>query len=118
MEHPRTNNGDKTMTTRKAILYTATQAVMFDRNKTHGKPEQTFGLTASLWSALLDKEVSPAQVALMLSALKIARAWGNPGHEDNWVDLAGYAACGGELAAEQKKGRDLSWPQKKKGDVK
>jgi hypothetical protein len=106
------------MTTRKAILDTATQAVMFDRNETHGKPEQTFGLIASLWSALLDRDVSPAQVALMLSALKVARAWGNPGHEDNWVDLAGYAACGGELAAEEKKGRDLSWPQKKKGDVK
>ena len=30
--------------------------------------------------------------------LKTVRAWGNPDHGDNWVDIAGYAACGGELA--------------------
>jgi hypothetical protein len=88
------------MTTRKDILETAQQAVMVDRAATHGDLEQTFGLIAALWSGLLEKDVSPAQVALMLSALKIARAWGNPAHEDNWVDLAGYAACGGEMAAE------------------
>jgi hypothetical protein len=88
------------MTTRKEILETAQQAVMVDRAATHGDLEQTFGLIASLWSGLLGKDVSPEQVALMLSALKIARAWGNPAHEDNWVDLAGYAACGGEMAAE------------------
>lgn len=34
----------------------------------------------------------------MLVDLKVTRAWGNPSHGDNWVDIAGYAACGGELA--------------------
>jgi hypothetical protein len=37
-------------------------------------------------------------VALMMAWLKIVRASGNPGHEDSFVDLAGYAACGAELA--------------------
>jgi hypothetical protein len=35
----------------------------------------------------------------MMSLLKLARIRSNPGHSDNWIDLAGYAACGGELAA-------------------
>ena len=34
----------------------------------------------------------------MLVDLKTVRAWGNPAHDDNWVDIAGYAACGGEIA--------------------
>lgn len=43
-----------------------------------------------------------AQVALMLAELKVVRAWGNPTHADNWCDLAGYAACGGELSGAAK----------------
>lgn len=33
----------------------------------------------------------------MLGLLKIARIATGHGKADNWVDLAGYAACGGEL---------------------
>jgi len=83
---------------RSEILDTAKQAVTQDRDATHGKPERSFELIAALWTSLLGRDVSPAQVALMLAALKIARAWDNPTHADNWVDLAGYAACGGEVA--------------------
>jgi hypothetical protein len=35
----------------------------------------------------------------MLGLLKIARLRANPTHRDSWVDLAGYAACGYEVAA-------------------
>jgi hypothetical protein len=34
----------------------------------------------------------------MMVDLKTVRAWGNPSHHDNWIDVAGYAACGGEIA--------------------
>ena len=84
--------------TRDEILAGARQAVMVDRAATHGEAEQSFALIAALWSALLGVDIAPHQVALMLAQLKAARAWGNPGHGDNWVDLAGYAACGGEIA--------------------
>lgn len=83
---------------RAAILDAARQAVTVDRAATHGAPENTFGKIAALWSPLLGIDLTPAQVCLMLAQLKVARAWGNPAHADNWVDLAGYAACGGELA--------------------
>ena len=36
-------------------------------------------------------------VAAMMALLKIARIATGTAKADNWVDLAGYAACGGEL---------------------
>lgn len=83
---------------RADVLDAAARAVMVDRAATHGAAEDTFGAIAKVWSARLGVAVTPAQVALLLIDLKVCRAWGNPGHDDNWVDIAGYAACGGELA--------------------
>jgi hypothetical protein len=83
---------------RAEILTTAQTAVTVDRAATHGKPEDTFGAIARVWSARVGIDLTPAQVCIMLVDLKTCRAWGNPGHADNWVDMAGYAACGGELA--------------------
>jgi hypothetical protein len=40
----------------------------------------------------------------MCAQIKIARLKSNAAHADNWVDLVGYAACGGELAAERPEG--------------
>lgn len=86
---------------RSEILDTAKQAVTVDRAATHGEAEQTFSAIAAVWSARLGQSLTPAQVAILLSDLKTCRAWGNPAHVDNWVDLAGYAACGGEIATAQ-----------------
>lgn len=86
------------MSGRAQILQAAREAVMVDRAATHGGAEDTFGRIAGMWSAYLGMDVSPADVAALLVTLKVARARSNPGHEDNWVDMAGYAACGGELA--------------------
>lgn len=36
----------------------------------------------------------------MMCLFKIARIATGYGKADNWIDLAGYAACGGELEAE------------------
>lgn len=82
---------------RRAILESATTAVCHDRAATHGKPEDTFRLIAHLWTVYVGANITPVDAALMLGLLKIARAKGNPAHEDNFVDLAGYAACAGEL---------------------
>nr|DAK94186.1 MAG TPA: hypothetical protein [Caudoviricetes sp.] len=53
-----------------------------------------------LWTAYTGNDISPVDVAQMMILLKVARAKGNPKHQDNWVDMAGYAACAGEIAAE------------------
>ena len=83
---------------RAETLDLAKQAVTVDRQADHGRPEDTFPLIAALWTAYLDEEVTPAMVAMMLALLKVARQRMNPTHEDNYVDLAGYAACAAELA--------------------
>jgi hypothetical protein len=84
---------------RKEILDAAVQAVLVNRAATYGGAEQSFGVIAAYWSAHLDAPVSATDVAVMMGLLKIARIKSSPAHADNWVDLAGYAACGGELAA-------------------
>ena len=36
--------------------------------------------------------------AVMMIQLKLARIKTSPEHADHWIDVAGYAACGGEVA--------------------
>lgn len=87
-----------TESARARILAEASDCVTRDRQATHGSVESSFGGIAAIWSARLGIDLRPDQVAIMLVDLKTVRAWKNPGHADNWVDMAGYAACGGELA--------------------
>lgn len=83
---------------RADILDKAKEYVTKDRNATHGEPEDTFGTIAGLWSAYLGADVSPADVCNLMVLLKVARAKANPMHDDSFVDMAGYAACGAEVA--------------------
>jgi hypothetical protein len=67
---------------------------------TRGNAEDNFGRIAAYWSAHLDTHVTTADVAVMMGLLKLARLKPAPHHEDSWVDLAGYADLGGEMATE------------------
>lgn len=93
-------NQEKQPATRKTILDAAEKCVCHDRQDTHGRPEDSFGDIADLWTAYKGVEFDPFDVAQMMILLKIARAKGNPKHQDNWVDMAGYAACAGEITAD------------------
>ena len=84
------------------ILKTAENIVNGDREKQYGKAENNFNTIANLWADYLSVKVEPTDiepkdVAAMLAMLKIARIATGHAKEDNWVDLAGYAACGGEI---------------------
>ena len=84
---------------RTDILATASEYVSIDRAATHGDAEDNFSRTADLWNAYLGMDdITSIDVAVMLAMLKVARIRSNPTHVDNWIDLAGYAACGGEIA--------------------
>lgn len=83
---------------RKDILDAAAACVLSDREQQYGAPEDVFGVIAGLWSVYLDHTVRPHDVAAMMVLLKVARLTGNAAHDDSWTDIAGYAACGGELA--------------------
>ena len=85
--------------TRKDCLDAAAKAVLTDRAREYGRPEDCFGLIAALWSRYTERDISSADVAGMMILLKIARLEGNPRHADSWVDIAGYAACGAECAS-------------------
>ena len=83
--------------TRSEILDTAKQYVTKDRAAQHGDMENNFEMIAELWEIYLGVTVYSADVAAMMTLLKIARSKSNPMHLDNWIDSCGYMACGGEI---------------------
>ena len=90
--------------TREEILQAAQSCVCGEREEDYGTPENSFGLISSLWSDYLAHSrqtyiaIQSDEVAIMMALLKIARIAAGSGKADNWIDLAGYAACGGEIA--------------------
>lgn len=94
---------------RQQILATAEKCVCGDREQDYGSPENNFKTIASMWNSYLYgmglivndtekwKGLKPKDVAAMLALLKIARIASGHAKADNWIDLAGYAACGGEI---------------------
>lgn len=90
---------------RATILKTAERAVMVDREADHGSPENSFYEISTLWSAYLGIPILPYEVAVLMALFKVGRIKGNAAHCDSWTDLAGYAACGGELATGDNDGK-------------
>lgn len=85
--------------TRRKLLEKAAAIVCEDRNQQYGHPENNFRHIADLWTAYLDEFITPTDVACMLALLKLARIKATNGQSsDSWTDLAGYAACGSEIA--------------------
>jgi hypothetical protein len=85
--------------TRVEILNAAMKATNGDRDKKHGRPEDSFAMIGQLWEAYTGRMFSSVDVAIMLGLLKVARIKTGTGDMDSFVDLAGYAACAGELQA-------------------
>lgn len=81
---------------REDILKKAKQCVCGERQQDYGSPEDNFHTIADLWSAYMGHEYTAMDVAMMMALLKVARIKAG-GTEDSFVDLAGYAACGGEI---------------------
>lgn len=84
--------------TRRETLESAIKCVCGERQDQYGSPENNFATIAKLWSAYLGTDVSSVDVTMMMSLLKIARIKTGTATDDSFVDLAGYAACGAELA--------------------
>lgn len=96
--------------TRAAVLEYARACVCGDRQEDYGTPERNFATIAALWNAYLaargvgaGPEIQARDVAAMMALLKLARVASGKSKADNWVDLAGYAACGAEIEASDKK---------------
>lgn len=83
---------------RETILEKAESLVNGDRDKEYGEPSINHKRIAELWSVILDQAVSEQDVYLCMIAVKMSRLIHDSEHEDSWVDIAGYAALGGETA--------------------
>lgn len=83
---------------RSECLDKAKEIVNGARQENYGKPERNFNQIAIYWSIYLDHDISATDVALMMVLMKLARLQNKPDHEDSWIDIAGYAANGAEIA--------------------
>jgi len=80
---------------RDQLLHKAEELINGDRAKEYGDAKKNFEDIAKLWSVVLGIEVTPQQMALCMIMVKAARLM-KTDHEDSWIDIAGYAALGGE----------------------
>jgi len=85
------------------IINHAASLVSGDRAKQHGDMLRVHERTAAVWSAYLGIEgapIKPYQVAFMMAQLKMIRADEGSFNLDDFVDVAGYAGCAGEIASD------------------
>lgn len=84
--------------TRDEILSEASR-IVGSREADYGAPEDTFAYIADLWQVYLGagQKITPMDVAMMMILLKVARASAGRYKPDTFIDIAGYAACAGEL---------------------
>ena len=97
---------------RAEVLAAAKKCVCGEREQDYGTPEDNFTTIGLLWGVHLRAAhpelqkilpingIEAKDVAVMMSLLKVARiATGSS--PDSFVDLAGYAACAGEIATRE-----------------
>ena len=84
--------------TRAQVLEDAAGLVNGVRNAAYDEPFQNFARIAGLWSAYLGLPINATDVAILNLLQKVGRLMHTPDHWDSWVDLAGYAACGADVA--------------------
>ena len=92
--------------TRAEVLDEAKKCVCGQRQDDYGTPEDNFTTIGYLWSAYVKaahpdwnitiNEFTSKDVAVMMALLKVARI-ARGSSPDSFVDLAGYAACAGEI---------------------
>ena len=85
---------------REQVLQKAFKLVHGPRAKKYGPPLTNHQRIAAGFSVIFDQEVTPSQVVKALIWLKIARLV-NENDDDIWIDIAGYAAIGSEIADDE-----------------
>src|ERR1700678_1741999 len=104
---------DPSAARKRACLEAAIAACCGDRAFNYGAPENNFRRIGDLWNAWWNVRVpstddtapfGPVDIAVMNILLKVARLANTPSHNDSWIDIAGYAACGADItrSGEQK----------------
>lgn len=86
------------------IASRAADLVGGDRDRQHGAKKDNFDRIAAIWNAWLTIRREPAapltahDVGMMMALMKAARTQSGSLNLDDYIDMAGYAACTGEVA--------------------
>jgi hypothetical protein len=88
---------DKPLVKAEDFIKRAEQLISVDRNAQHGCKHITHRNISALWSAWLNYNVTPADVAAMMVLLKLARTKAGDYNADDFVDCIGYASIMGEI---------------------
>jgi hypothetical protein len=92
----------------KDIATKAAELVAGDREATHGDKFTNFTKIALLWNAWLcarrgidtnveDKPLDAHDIGIMMVLMKAARTLTGSTNPDDYIDMAGYAACAAEV---------------------
>lgn len=82
----------------KQVLETADTIIHGDRHEAYGSAVESFNRIGALWSTYLGHVINGHDVAMMMVLMKVSRTK-TDFKLDSYVDMAGYAALGAELAA-------------------
>ena len=80
-----------------AAILDEADAVIAQRAEAYGPASDSMAAIAARWSLTLGTTVTPAQVALCMIDLKLARLAHDPTHRDSAIDVIGYAALLSEV---------------------
>jgi len=91
---------------RTDILNATINVTSNDRLTDYETPEDSFSTIADYWNVRLrhkgllavGKELNATEVGMLLMLMKVARQEVSPSKADHYVDMAGYAACTGEIS--------------------
>lgn len=89
---------------REQILNQAKDLITGSRAKDYGDAYDNHARIAEGWNIIMREALkssgylTPAHVALMMDWVKTCRLLNTIGHEDSWIDKAGYTALGAEFA--------------------
>jgi len=82
----------------------ASASVIGDRAAQYGSPDQCFYRIAKIASVMLDKDITPRDVAIMLLCTKLGRIPESPDYEDNYVDGISYLAFAAHFSEQKESG--------------
>ena len=85
---------------RNDVLAGAAGLVSGARGNDYGDAKESFQRIADMWTAMKGVKFTAGDVGRFMVAVKLARLAVNPGLEDGYVDIAGYAALTGEIEVE------------------
>ncbi|WP_159585900.1 DUF6378 domain-containing protein [Chelativorans xinjiangense] len=95
---------DHTVMRATDIASRAAELVGGDRDRQHGAKRDNFDRIATMWNAWLHTRKEPGadlsahDVGIMMVLMKVARTQSGDLNLDDYVDMAGYASCAGEVA--------------------